>query len=164
MSGMEILLGAAGTAGTAGAAGVAATTGLFGTAGSFALAPTLSTIGSAMGVVGALNSGRSEQAAANYNAQSAQMDAAAKEAAQRRDAARQQGALRASLAKSGTSMEGTPLMVMAESAANAELDALNTRITGQRESTLYRMRGSNAATASRWQAGTSLLTGLSKIK
>lgn len=120
--------------------------------------------GTAVQTIGAIQQGRSEQAAANYNAQAAQMDAAAKEAAQRNDAARQQGALRASLAKSGASMEGTPLMVMAESAANAELDALNTRITGQRESTLYRMRGSNAATASRWQAGTSLLTGLSKIK
>jgi hypothetical protein len=60
-------------------------------------------------------------------------------------------------------MEGTPLMVLAESAANAEIDALNTRFTAGREATLSTMRGQEGRRAAYWSAGTSLLTGLSRI-
>jgi hypothetical protein len=54
-------------------------------------------------------------------------------------------------------------MVLAESAANAEIDALNTRFSTGREMGLQRMRGQEARRAAYWSAGTSLLTGLSRI-
>ena len=54
-------------------------------------------------------------------------------------AQRQIGSIRAGVSKSGATMAGTPLAVLSESAANAEIDALNTRYSGQREAALYFM-------------------------
>ena len=162
MSGLEVLaLGAA--ASGAGATATAATAGLFGAGGAFSLGATLGTVGSVAGVMGALQSGRADKNAANYNAQAAQQDAASKEAAQRVNAQRQLGSVRANIGKSGATTAGTPLMVLAESASNAEIDALNTRRTGIVESNIYTARGRNASTAGNLRAGASLLSGMSRI-
>lgn len=139
-------------------AGVAATTGLFGSAGQFALGTTLSTVGTAVGALGAIKAGQAENSAAQFNADAARQEAASREAAQRAQAQRQLGAIRAGVSKSGATMEGTPLAVLSESAANAEIDALNTRYSGQRETALYESRGRNAKTAGYMRAGTSLLS------
>lgn len=120
--------------------------------------------GTAMQTIGAIRQGNAEASAAQYNAQAATQEAAAKEAAQRRQADQVQGQLRASLSKSGVRMEGTPLAVLAESAAEAEIDAQNTRWNRDREVAIQGARASNARTAGYLNAGTSLLTGLSKIK
>ena len=148
--------------GTAATETAAATTGLFGAGGSFALGTTLGTVGTAVGALGAIQGGRAEQNAADFNARSAQMEAQSRENAQRAQAQRQLGMIRAGVAKSGATMEGTPLAVLSESAANAEIDALNTRYSGQREAALYESRGRNARTAGYLRAGTSLLTGASR--
>lgn len=148
--------------GTAATSTAAATTGLFGAGGSFALGTTLSTIGTAAGIAGAVGAGRAEGAAADFNAQSAAQEAQARENAQRAQAQRQLGMIRANVSKSGATMEGTPLAVLSESAANAEIDALNTRYSGQRESALYSARGQNARTAGYMRAGTSLLSSAGK--
>jgi hypothetical protein len=149
--------------GSAAAGGAAATAGLFGSAGAFSLGTTLATVGSGLGAMGAIRAGQASQAAATYNAQSAMMEGAAKEAAQRQQASQRMGSIRAGIAKSGATTEGTPLMVLAESAANAEIDALNTRFSAGREANLYSMRGRQDRRAAYWNAGTSLLTGLSRI-
>jgi hypothetical protein len=107
--------------------------------------------------------GKAAQASANYNAQSALVESQSRETAQRAQAARQLGAMRAQIGKSGATSEGTPLMVLAESAANAEIDALNTRQTGQRQADLYRAQGTNARRQGYLTAGASLLTSASKI-
>lgn len=127
------------------------------------LASYLPAAGSALSAIGALQQGKAAQAAANYNAQSAEMEAQSREAAQRAQATRQLGATRAAIGKSGATSEGTPLMVLAESAANAEIDALNTRLTGQRQANLYRARGANARTQGYISAGASLLTAAGKM-
>ena len=139
-------------------AGVAATTGLFGSAGQFALGTTLGTVGTAVGALGAIQGGKAEASSAQFNADAARQEAASREAAQRAQAQRQLGAIRAGVSKSGATMEGTPLAVLSESAANAEIDALNTRYSGQREAALYESRGRNAKTAGYMRAGTSLLS------
>jgi hypothetical protein len=149
--------------GSAAAGGAAATAGLFGAGGAFGLGQTLATVGTAMGALGSIRQGQAASAAANYNAQMAERSAAQKEQLQRTAAQRQMGAIRAGIAKSGARTEGTPLMVLAESAANAEIDALNTKYSGQMESSLYRARGANDRRAAYWNAGTSLLTGASRI-
>lgn len=149
--------------GTAATATTAATAGLFGTAGAFSLGTTLATAGSALGVMGALQAGRAEASAANYNAEMARREAESKEALQRQQSSRQIAGIRAGISKSGVTFEGTPLMVLAESAANAEIDALNTRYSGQMESNLYRMRGQAAKTASYYRAGTTLLSSASRL-
>jgi hypothetical protein len=158
-----LAFGTAATAATAGTAATAATAGLFGAGGSFAIGQTLATIGTGLGVAGAVRAGQAASMAGQYNAESARMEGAVREAAQRQQSGRQLGAIRAGISKSGATMEGTPLMVLAESAANAEIDALNTRFTAGREATLSTMRGQEGRRAAYWSAGTSLLTGLSRI-
>ena len=155
-------LGAAGSLiGTGTAAGVGAGLGMG--AGTLFTGTGLGLLGTGLGVMGAMQTGQAGQQAAAFNMQTAQMEGAAKEAAQRRQASRQLGSIRAGIAKSGARMEGTPLMVLAESAANAELDALNTRFSTGRQMELERMRGTQARRAAYWSAGTSLLTGASRI-
>lgn len=149
--------------GSAAGAGAAATSGLFGAGGAFSLGTTLSTVGGIAGAAGALSAGRSQQQASNYNAESARIEAESRAAAQRAENTRRMGTLRANIGKSGATSAGTPLLVLAESAANAEIDALNTLYTGQRQSDLYRMQGSNARRAGNINAGTSLLTTAGRI-
>jgi len=150
-----------GTAATAG--GAAATAGLFGTAGSFALAPTLMTVGTGLGVLGAVRSGQAASMAGRYNAETSMMEGAARESAIRDQAGRSMAATRAAIGKSGVTTAGTPLMVLAESAANAEIDALNARYTAGRAATLSTMRGQADRRAAFTQAGTSLLAGASRF-
>lgn len=149
--------------GTAAAGGAAATAGLFGAGGAMTLGATLGTVGTAVSALGALRGGQAEAGAANYNAEMARRDASAKETAQRVGQQRQLSSIRSSVGKSGATMEGTPLMVLAESAANAEIDALNTRYTGIAESNLYSSRAKNARSAGNIRAGTSLLSGMGRI-
>jgi len=117
---------------------------------------------SAVSAVGAIQQGKAENSAAQFNAQSARMEAESRENAQRAQAKQQLGSIRAGVSKSGATMEGTPLAVLSESAANAEIDALNTRYSGQREAALYESRGRNAKTAGYMRAGTSLLSSAGK--
>lgn len=56
-------LGSAGTAATATTAATAGTAGLFGSAGAFSFMQTLSTVGTALGIGGAIQGGMQEQAA-----------------------------------------------------------------------------------------------------
>jgi hypothetical protein len=158
MSGFEALL-----FGAAGAGGAAATTGMIGAGGAFSAGTALSSLGTAMSAAGALSQGKAAQSSANYNAQYALIESQSRETAQRAQAARQLGTMRAAIGKSGATSEGTPLLVLAESAANAEIDALNTRYTGQRQANLYRAQGANARSQGYLTAGTSLLTAASKI-
>jgi len=118
--------------------------------------------GTAASVIGAIQGGKAENSAAQFNADSARAEAQARETAQRTAAQRQLGSIRAGVSKSGATMEGTPLAVLSESAANAEIDALNTRYSGQREAALYEARGRNAKTAGYMRAGTSLLSSAGK--
>jgi hypothetical protein len=117
----------------------------------------------ALTAAAAIRQGQAAKAAANFNAQMAEKVSGQKESLQRTLSQQRMGAIRAGIAKSGARTEGTPLMVLAESAANAEIDALNTRYTGQMESSMYRARGANDRRAAYWNAGTSLLTGASRI-
>jgi len=135
----------------------ASTAATLGTIGSIAGA-----VGTGLSVIGAIKGGKAEQSAADFNAASARAEAQSRENAQRAAAQRQLGSIRAGVSKSGARMEGTPLMVLAESAANAEIDALNTRYSGQREAALYTARGKNARTAGYLRAGTSLLSSAGK--
>jgi hypothetical protein len=125
---------------------------------------TAAAIGGTLMQAGAARSaGQASEASANFNAESAKIEAQSRENAQRVEAARNQGRIRANIGKSGVTSEGTPLMVLAESAANAEIDALNTNYTGQRQAAVYKAGGINARRAGNVQAGTSLLSGATKI-
>ena len=122
----------------------------------------VSAVGTGLSVISSIQSGKAEAKAAQYNADTARAEAQSRETAQRVQAQRQLGSIRAGVSKSGATMAGTPLAVLSESAANAEIDALNTRYSGQREAALYEARGRNAKTAGYMRAGTSLLSSAGK--
>ena len=108
-------------------------------------------------VFGQLEEGKAAQAAAEYNAQSALVEGQVREMAQRKQATAQMGAIRANISKSGVTSEGTPITVLAESAANAEIDALKTFYSAGREATLQLYQGRVAKAQSRIRATTTLL-------
>lgn len=99
----------------------------------------------AMQALGAIQQGnaqaasyKSQQAAANYNAsimdQNARIErdqANQREEAQRREARQVLGAQRAAFSQAGVGLGGSAADVMAQSAANAELDALTLRYEGE---------------------------------
>lgn len=124
----------------------------------------------AMGVLGTVmqagamrQQGKAEAAAGEFNARSAEQEAESKANLTRDQSARRIGNIRSQIGKSGATTAGTPLIVLAESAANAEIDALNATYTGARQAALYRAGGANAKTQSRTMAGTTLLSSMSKI-
>lgn len=155
-----LALGSA-AAGTAAAA--AGTAGLFGAGGTFALSQTLATIGTGLSVMGAVRAGQASSMAGQFNAQSALAEGNARETLIRQQAARTMGTTRANIGKSGVTTAGTPLMVLAESAASAEIDALNTQYTASRQAAFSTMRGQADRRAANISAGASLLSGASRI-
>lgn len=126
--------------------------------------PMAMAIGGTIMQAGAMRAqGKAEAAAAEFNARSAEQEASSREALIRQEAARRMGTIRSQIGKSGATSAGTPLLVLAESAANAEIDALNAQYTGQRQAALYRAGGQNARSQARVTAGASLLSSASKI-
>ena len=123
----------------------------------------MAAVGGVMQAGALASQSRAENAAAQFNARSAEQEAASKESLIRNQAARQIGTIRSQIGKSGATSAGTPLLVLAESAANAEIDALNARYTGERQAALYRVGGANAKAQGRVMAGASLLSSASKI-
>lgn len=76
---------------------------------------------------------------------------------------------RAGFAKSGVGLGGSPLLVMEQTARDAELDAQTIEYGGEVKAAGYQssaglslMESSAAASASRWKAGTTLLSGAAK--
>lgn len=127
--------------------------------------------GGAVSAYGQLYQGEASAAAAEFNAQIAEQNAidsiarAKEEERRHRVMARKQiGDMRASFGASGVAMEGSPLEVMQESAANAELDALSIRHEGEARATAFRNEarlarfgGQTARTAGQIGAVSSLL-------
>lgn len=143
-----------------------------GTIGAISAVATVA--GAAVSAIGAIQSGKAQQKAAEYNAQvaeqaalAARQKAAYDEAAHRRELARMLSAQRAAYGASGVDVSvGTPLLVMADTVQEGELDALAIRYGGEvgasrqlSAAQLSRMTGKQARTASYYQAGSSLLTG-----
>jgi len=126
---------------------------------------------------GSVYSGEQSRKAASQNADIQEQAAANAEAKAKYDEERHRksvdkllSAQRALYGKSGLDMSGSPLLVMEDTAAQGELDALAIRYGGsvaaaqQRSAAnLSRMEGSAAQTSSYFKAGSSLLTGASKI-
>jgi len=136
----------------------------------------LAAASAAVGVVSAISQGQQASAAAKYNSKVAENNAIASRqqaeanaAAQQRKARITQGSMRAGYGASGVGLEGSPMDVLEQSAAMAELDRQNILYGGQiraqgYESTagLEMMRSDNAVTGSYFNAGSALLTGATK--
>lgn len=108
---------------------------------------------------GASQAAQAQADAAEYNASVTRMKAEADEARQRREADRKMGSIRSGISKSGVTTEGTPLLVLAESAELAELDAQNIRWTGETSAQLYEAEAEGARDSIPYSVGASLLSG-----
>jgi hypothetical protein len=129
--------------------------------------------GGLMSAVGAINQGNSAKAAADYNAQVAEQNAELsrqqgieEERRTRIMAKKQLGDMRANYGASGITLEGSPLDILEESAAAAELDALTVRHAGdsraigyRNEAAQERFSGRQARTSGYFSASGSLLSG-----
>jgi hypothetical protein len=154
----------------------AATSGLFGSAGAFGLGSALSTLGTVGGLLGSFQQGYGQAQTYNYNAQVAAQNAeiARRQAAYDEKLARERslrvlGQGRAGVAKSGITLSGSALDVMANAAADAELQALSIRCGGGIQSAnsmarsgLDRMTAQQRLTSAYVGAGTNLLTDASR--
>ena len=156
-----------------------------------AVAVITAAIGTGVSVYSAISQAQAQSSMASYNALIArqnaalaaeQMGIAKKEkdiiaARQARESEKYLAAQRAGFAKAGVGMEGTPLIVAAESMVGAELDALAIRYAGtveqsqllaqkaglQQQETLEKMKGKMYKTAGYLEAGSSLLSGVGTI-
>lgn len=156
--------------GSAASGATAASAGLIGSAGAFSIGATLGTLGTVAGVGGALASAsgarqslNAQSAAATHNANLARQEASAEEARRRRASSRNLSAIRTGISKSGVTSEGTPLLVLAESAEQAEIDALSARIGGDNSANLFERQAKSARKAIPFAVGSSLLTGAANL-
>ena len=139
------------------------------------MAAALPIIGMAFSAIGALSSGAAQNRAANYNAAAAERNATVSRQAAAADAAligrrsRQQiGAARAAYGAAGVAIEGSPLDVLEQSAAEAEMDKLNISYKGELQAMGYddtaalsKSRAQDATTAGIFGAGKAVLIGTS---
>jgi len=131
--------------------------------------------GTTMSAMSQIQQGKSTKQWSEYNAAIAERDAlAAQQSAEydagekRKETERLLGRQRALYGKAGVTLEGSPLLLMEETASQGELDALMIEREGklkagnyQSEAALSRMKGSSAQKAGYYGAGSSLLTGAS---
>jgi len=153
------------------------------------VAAAVAIIGAVVGAYSSYQQGQAQEAnfkaqanADKYNAAVAEQSAAVKrqqyvaqEEAQRRQAKQVLGEQRAALAQAGIGLSGSAADVYGQSAANAELDALNIRYTGELDARgllaqgeqyrygarVNRMNAGSARTGGYLNAASSLLSGAS---
>jgi hypothetical protein len=128
--------------------------------------------GAGIGAVAAVRQGQAAKAAGEFNAKMADRNreiagsqTAAASAAQRRLAQKQLGSMRAGYGASGVTMEGSPLDVLEESVAEAELENQNIHYQGilkqqgyQADASLERASGANAARVGYMKGASRLLS------
>jgi hypothetical protein len=129
--------------------------------GAVSVGSALGVGGALMSAVGALKAGASAEKIGAYNAAATQQQAAADEATQRRRSGAVLAQARANAGASGIELSGSPLDVIANSAAEAELDALNIRYGGQVRAERAMIEGRVARANSYTAAAGSLMQGLS---
>lgn len=137
----------------------------------------LMAVSAAVTAVGQIRQAQATSAAANYTAQVADRNALVARQQSEADAHRQRavsarrlGSIRAAYGASGVTMEGTPLDLLEDSAAQAELDAITTRYKGEvaaigyeGEAQLARFRAKQARREGNLSAATTLLGAASRM-
>lgn len=137
------------------------------------VAATMAAAGTVASAWGSIQAGRIQEGTARMNARmeaqravEARAQAALEEYRHRKESRRLLSRQKSLFLKAGVRMEGTPLEVIGETAAEAELDALMIRKYGYvaareaaQKRAIYRMGGRAARGAGYIRAGTTLLTG-----
>src|SRR5574337_722926 len=131
-------------------------------------------IGTVVSAAGSIMSGKREAEAAKAQARLSELQADAElkrgdreEANMRREAARLISQQRAAYAASGVRLEGSPLLVMAQTIQDSEKDILMLQKETDAKALAYRMQSrifedtaSTARTSSVFRAGSTILTGI----
>lgn len=115
--------------------------------------------GTATSVAGQLSAGNAAKSTADFNAQKTIEEATIQESQQRQQDLRTLSRAKAVVGSSGVEMSGSPLDVLAESARQAELNALIIRRGGALDAQSQEIAGTNAQKSSRINAVGTLLTG-----
>lgn len=123
------------------------------------VAAGLMVAGAASEASGAYYEGKAAQAAANYNAKVAKIQARLAAEKVRSDAAMIRSENIVRVAKSGVRMEGSPLSVLARNAFNSEKQALSALRAGRAQYDLLKMQGKDAKAAGISNMNTSLIRG-----
>ena len=119
--------------------------------------------GTALQASGQAQAAGAQNAAAQENASALQMQASEEEARVRRMNRVELSRQRASLAKSGVSLEGTPLDQLVRNASELEQNAINARRGLLRAADVENRSGRSALGTGRTQALASLLAGASNV-
>jgi len=133
-------------------------------------------ISAVVSAAGSIKAGKDQKAAAEYNAQvdeqnaiAATNKAAYDESIHRDKVKRLLSEQKAIIGASGVDISGSPLLATIDTIEKGELDALAIRYGGEVESQQYtssatasRLEGQAASTASKYKAGSTLLSGASK--
>lgn len=126
-----------------------------------AAAPYIVGAGAAVSAFGSYKSGQAQASAGKYNAKLATQQAAQNEETVRNRLRKLLASQRALYAKAGVDLSsGSPVSVLAETAAEGERDALIVRYGGQAEAAQQKMYASSAKTAGIMGGIGTLLTGL----
>jgi hypothetical protein len=100
--------------------------------------------------------------AAEYNRVRALQQGRAEERRRRRVARRELSSQRVAFAKAGVTLEGSPLALLGQNAAEFEVDALNVGAAARNTANLERMRARSARRIGRRRAGAELLGGVAR--
>ncbi len=128
-----------------------------------AVAIGLLAVGTAIQAVGQVQAGRAAAKAGEMNAAAIKEEADVREEQQRFMDQRTMASARAMIGTSGVTSAGSPLLVLAESARRAEMNALNIRRGGQLQAEEALYTGRQARKAGYIGAGGTLLTGGAKL-
>ncbi len=113
-----------------------------------------------MSAVGKYQEGKTQKHAHEYNAQRAEERSKYEEEQTRLKWKRIIGQQLALYAKAGVDISsGSPLLIMSQTAAEGELEALNIRYAGENEAQMQRWYGKRAMQAAKLAAWSTLLTG-----
>lgn len=116
----------------------------------------------ALGAVSQANAGKAAKRAAAHSAAQERKLARERERVSRRESDLVRGRQRAVTAAQGTTMEGSPLMLLEDAAAEAELEALHIREGGEARAGALIKQGRAAQSAGYMQAGDTLLAGAAR--
>lgn len=127
-----------------------------------AAAPALAIVGSVVSAAGSISAGNAQKKAAQQNAALARMQAEEDARRSRRQSNALMGRQRAVVAASGTTMEGSPLLIVQDTAAEAETEIRHILRGGAARASAYQQAGGAAAQAGLIDAGSTLLSGVGR--
>ena len=126
-------------------------------------APEAIIVGSVINAAGSISGGKSEKKAAQQNAALARMQAEEDARRSRRQTDALMGRQRAVVAASGTTMEGSPLLIVQDTAREAEIEVRHILRGGAMQARAYQQAGAAAAQAGFVDAGSTLLSGIGRV-